>query len=156
MQALPLWDELRLGVGCPLCAGHQDTALRRFVRTLRMSSLYLTRRQTYRGSCALIVEGRHVNSISELTPDEWLQVAQDLRDSERAILRVFMPDHINIECLGNTVPHLNWGLIPRYKNDGRWGQPIWTTARSEMKQEFLPDSAYAHYVRKLHEALDAL
>jgi diadenosine tetraphosphate (Ap4A) HIT family hydrolase len=38
-----------------------------------------------------------------------------------------------VERLGNTVPHLHWGLIPRYKNDRRWGHPIWTTERSEMK-----------------------
>jgi len=111
--------------------------------------------QTYRGSCELIFDGRHVNYISELTLDEWLPVAQDLRDSERLLLRVFVPDHINIERLGNTVPHLHWGPFPKYRNDGRWGQPIWTTTRSEMRQEFLADDKYASYVRQLQYVLDA-
>jgi diadenosine tetraphosphate (Ap4A) HIT family hydrolase len=155
MQPLPPWDELKRGAGCPLCSGRRSTDFHWFVRALRLSSLYLTREQAYRGSCALILDGRHANYISELTPDEWSQVAQDLRDSEHAILRVFASDHINIECLGNTVPHLHWALLPRYKNDGRWGQPIWTTVRSDMKQEFLAEDEYAGYARRLREALDA-
>jgi diadenosine tetraphosphate (Ap4A) HIT family hydrolase len=155
MQPLPPWDELKRGVGCPLCAEPRRSEFRWFVRSLRLSSLYLSKGQTYRGSCELILDGRHVNYISELTLDEWSLVAQDLRDSERSLRRVFVPDHINIERLGNTVPHLHWGLFPRYRNDGRWGQPIWTTTRSEMKQEFLADDEYASYVRQLQQVLDA-
>jgi diadenosine tetraphosphate (Ap4A) HIT family hydrolase len=154
MQPLPPWDELKRGLGCPICTGNRKTDFHWFVRTLRLSSLYLTRGQTYRGSSVLIVDGRHVNYISELTPDEWSLVAQDLRDAERSVLCVFAPDHMNIECLGNTVPHLHWGLWPRYKNDGRWGQSIWRTTRSEMRQDFLTDSECTSYVRQLQQALD--
>jgi diadenosine tetraphosphate (Ap4A) HIT family hydrolase len=32
---------------------------------------------------------------------------------------------MNVESLGNLMPHLHWHVIPRYRNDGRWGQPIW-------------------------------
>lgn len=155
MPPLSPWEDLRRGIGCPLCLERRKADFHWFVRTLRRSSLFLTRGQAYRGSCVLIVDGRHVNHISELTAEEWLFVAQDLRDSERAVLQVFAPDHMNIESLGNTVPHLHWGLVPRYKSDGRWGHPVWTTTRSEMKQDFLADSEYASYVRQLQEALDA-
>jgi diadenosine tetraphosphate (Ap4A) HIT family hydrolase len=155
MQPLPPWDELKRGVGCPLCGENRPSNFHWFVRTLRMATLYLTQEQAYRGSSALIVDARHVSHISELTADEWSLVAQDLRDSERAVLRAFAPDHINIECLGNTVPHLHWIILPRYKTDGRWGQPIWTTSRSEMRQEYLAESEYVICVRRLQDALEA-
>ena len=42
------------------------------------------------------------------------------------------PDHVNVESLGNVVPHLHWHIIPRYVGDARWGMPIWTTRSSAM------------------------
>jgi diadenosine tetraphosphate (Ap4A) HIT family hydrolase len=33
------------------------------------------------------------------------------------------PDHMNVESLGNVMPHLHWHIFPRCKNDGRWGAP---------------------------------
>lgn len=42
------------------------------------------------------------------------------------------PDHINIETLGNAMPHLHTHIIPRYRSDPRWGGPVWTTTREEM------------------------
>ena len=52
--------------------------------------------------------------------------------AERYVTRAFQPDHVNLECLGNTVPHLHVAIIPRYRSDPRWGHPIWTTSRAEM------------------------
>ena len=57
--------------------------------------------------------------------NEWQAYAADLHRVVHAIVSVCKPDHMNIESLGNLMPHLHWHVIPRYKNDGRWGQPIW-------------------------------
>jgi diadenosine tetraphosphate (Ap4A) HIT family hydrolase len=51
----------------------------------------------------------------------------DLAQAEAAIHASVTPDHINVESLGSTVPHLHWNIIPRYRSDPRWGRPIWTT-----------------------------
>jgi diadenosine tetraphosphate (Ap4A) HIT family hydrolase len=152
---LPPWDELKRGIGCPLCPERRTIDNRLLVRKLRLCTLYLAEGRTYHGACTLIVDVRHVNYTSELSWEEWSLIAQDLRDSERAVLRAFAPDHVNVESLGNTVPHMHWGLYPRYKDDGRWGQPIWTTRRSEMKWEPLSEAECADYVRRVNEALDA-
>ena len=56
----------------------------------------------------------------------------DLRLAHCAIVAVTQPDHINIALLGNTIPHLHWGIIPRYNGDPRWRRLIWTTSRSEI------------------------
>ena len=43
----------------------------------------------------------------------------------RGIVAVCRPDHVNVESLGNVMPHLHWHVVPRYRDDGRWGSPIW-------------------------------
>ena len=32
---------------------------------------------------------------------------------------------MNVEQMGNALPHLHWHIVPRYKDDPRWGKPIW-------------------------------
>ena len=109
---LASWNELKRGAGCPLCSPRADyDEYRYLVRKLQVSTLYLTRGQRYLGTCVLVFDGRHLAYISELGDDEWVQLAVDLRESEKAIHQAFSPDHLNVECLGNTVPHLHFGLI---------------------------------------------
>ena len=45
-------------------------------------------------------------------PHEW----SDPWVAESAASRAFQPDHLNLECLGNTVPHLHMGIILRYRS----------------------------------------
>ena len=97
---------------------------------LSVSSLYLARNQAYRGTCAIVYDLAHVTRPSELSSEQWQHYCRDLWVAESAVSRSLQPDHVNLECLGNTVPHLHVGIIPRYRTDPRWGRPIWTTARA--------------------------
>jgi diadenosine tetraphosphate (Ap4A) HIT family hydrolase len=66
---------------------------------------------------------------------------------------VTQPDHINVESLGNVVPHLHWHIIPRYVDDPRWGMPIWTTPLSAMPDARLETSDRETLLRRLRGAL---
>ena len=68
-------------------------------------------------------------------------------------MSVTRPDHINVELLGNVVPHFHWYIIPRYVRDPRWGMPIRTTPPSAMRETRLSD---AHRDTLLHELRVAL
>ncbi len=138
------FDRLRSGRGCPLCAPRPAFSEQGyFVHQLATSSLYLTREQTYRGRCLLVYDARHVSRLDELELPEWQLLAQDLWTAERALVAAFAPQHINVESLGNEVPHLHWHLIPRYRDDGRWGGPIWTTDRTQMPHTLLTEDECA-------------
>jgi diadenosine tetraphosphate (Ap4A) HIT family hydrolase len=138
------FDRLRSGSGCPLCAPRSAFSEQRyFVQQLAASSLYLTREQTYRGRCLLVYDARHVSRLDELELPEWQLLAQDLWSAERALVATFAPQHINVESLGNEVPHLHWHLIPRYRDDGRWGGPIWTSERPQTPPTLLTDEECA-------------
>ena len=140
---------------CPLCAPrptsneHWDLVVR-----LSVSSLYLAASQTYRGHCQLIFDVRHVARIDQLSPQEWRAMSDDLFRAESAIVRVAKPDHVNVESLGNVVPHLHWHIVPRYRDDPRWGQPIWTTPLSEMIERRLPHDERVALVDELRRALE--
>ena len=132
------WDELAEGKNCPFDAPlTEDNEHAHFVRKLSVSTLYLQRNQPYSGHCVLIYDMNHRIRMDQLTRDEWLAYAADLHVSESAIYKALRPDHINVGSYGNMVPHLHWHIVPRYKDDGRWGAPIWTTIPAEMPSKML-------------------
>jgi diadenosine tetraphosphate (Ap4A) HIT family hydrolase len=120
------WDDLAAGRGCPFDAPRADDSPHwNLVRKLAVSSWYLPQNQTYRGHSVVVFDPRHVTRLDELTSAEWLAYAADLHGVAAAIAALCKPDHMNVESLGNLVPHLHWHVVPRYKDDGRWGAPIW-------------------------------
>jgi diadenosine tetraphosphate (Ap4A) HIT family hydrolase len=123
------------------------------VRKLSASSLYLEKSQTYRGHCVLIYDLSHATRIDQLSDEQWLELAGDLRAAQAAIWRALQPDHVNVASLGNVMPHLHWHIVPRYKQDGRWGAPIWTTTPSEMPRDELEAHEYAELASKIGAAL---
>ena len=123
------------------------------VAPLSTSSLYLGRNQTYRGHCSLIFDGRHAARPDQLTATEWAAFCNDLYIAQHAIVRITRPDHINVESLGNVVPHLHWHIIPRYIDDPRWGMPIWTTPLSAMPDTRLTDADRDALLQELRAAL---
>jgi diadenosine tetraphosphate (Ap4A) HIT family hydrolase len=148
------WLAMATGVACPfdqdLRSGgeHGD-----FVAALTVSSLYLARNQAYRGACALIFAPRHAARIDQLTAEEWQAFSADLRVAHAAVLETFRPDHMNVALLGNSVPHLHWGITPRYRGDPRWGHAIWTTSPQEMPTVLLPPTEQRGLVEQLSEAI---
>jgi diadenosine tetraphosphate (Ap4A) HIT family hydrolase len=131
--SLPSWFEMRGGTGCPLCAPRPAVTPHSWhVCTLSLSSVYLWRNEAYRGTCTLVYDSGHITRPSELESSAWLQLCAEIRQVEAAITQLLRPAHVNVELMGNTVPHLHAWIIPRSASDPRWGGPIWTTAREEM------------------------
>jgi len=48
---------------------------------------------------------------------------------EQVVRSVFLPDKINLASFGNVVPHLHWHVIPRWRDDRHFPQPIWGSAQ---------------------------
>ena len=153
-MALDRFDDIARGVGCPLDAprppvnDHWD-----LIATLSVSSLYLAKNQTYRGQSQLIFDRRHAARPDELTRDEWMAFSADLFAAQAAIMRSVRADHVNIESLGNIVPHLHWHIVPRYRSDPRWGAPIWLTSLDDMIVTPLGDADREALVAAIRAAL---
>ena len=148
------WDRLVLGTGCPFDQPRPESNnFWDLVAPLSVSSLYLAKNQTYRGQCSLIFDLRHATRPEQLTAQEWGSFCADLHTAEGAVVRTVRPDHINVESLGNVVPHLHWHIIPRYRNDPRWGAPIWLTSLADIPDTRLDAVERADLMQKLREAL---
>src|SRR5690554_5275624 len=154
LEPMTDWDRLAQGIECPFDPpraepnGFWDTVAR-----LEVSTLCLLNNQTYRGHCILIYDLRHVARPDQLERDEWATFCLDLHRCVDVLMNVCRPDHINVECLGNQVPHLHWQVIPRYKTDPRWSGPVWTTTVEEMPDSELPDDERKALIDALRERL---
>jgi diadenosine tetraphosphate (Ap4A) HIT family hydrolase len=148
------WQRLVEGVDCWMDVPRPESNdFLDLVAPLTVSSLYLAANQTYRGQCMLIFDPRHAARPDQLTAEEWTAFCGDLYRSQRAIVEVTRPDHVNIESLGNVVPHLHWHIIPRYVDDPRWGMPVWTTPLSAMPEAHLKPAERAQLLERLRAAL---
>jgi diadenosine tetraphosphate (Ap4A) HIT family hydrolase len=125
------------------------------IAPLSISTFYLNRDQRFRGYCLLIFDARHATGLEELTPDEYSAFMADLRRATQALRAVVQPDHMNYECLGNSVPHLHWHLVPRYRDDPRWGNPIWDKQALEGPPVRLPEAELLALRDQLREKLSA-
>jgi len=115
------WEDLLAGKDCPFCAPREDrNEFSVLVKKLSASKLYLDRTQTYRGRCALIYSKRHVTGLELLGEADYLEFMDDLRRAMKAIAAAVNPDQMNYASLGNSIPHLHFHIIPRYKTDPRW------------------------------------
>ena len=150
------WDQFARGVGCPLDSPREPVSEHwHFVAQLSASSLYLSTNQTYRGHCQLVFDLRHVTRLDQLSDSEWRAMSGDLRRAQVAIMRTVLADHVNVESLGNIVPHLHWHIIPRYRDDPRWGLPIWRDSLETMIDTRLPAAERDALVFSLRTALQA-
>jgi diadenosine tetraphosphate (Ap4A) HIT family hydrolase len=148
------WERLVTGQGCPLCSPRPDSNDHwDLIAALTVSSLYLAKNQTYPGQCQLTFDLRHAARLDELTPDEYGAFAGDLLLAQRAVAGAMNPDHMNVESLGNVVPHLHWHIIPRYVGDARWGMPIWTTPLSAMPDRRLGEVERANLIELIRAVL---
>ena len=148
------WERRVRGEGCPMDAPRPDSNDSwDLVAKLGVSSLYLAANQTYRGQCVLIFDPRHAARVDELRAEEWAELAADLFAAQGAVMRACRPDHLNLESLGNVVPHLHWHVVPRYLGDARWGDPIWLTEPAKMRDTRLPPAERAALIEALRREL---
>ncbi len=80
----------------------------------------------YPGFCRVIWQA-HVKEMADLSPDQRHHLMDIVFGMERVLLEIMRPDKINLASLGNLTPHLHWHVIPRFRDDAHFPQPIWTT-----------------------------
>ena len=80
------------------------------------------------GRCILVF-GRHVEHLTELTRDESCTFMEDGRLAAAAIHDVTGARRINYAVLGNTEPHLHLHLVPRFDAEPKPKRPPWEDPR---------------------------
>lgn len=84
----------------------------------------------YPGFCRVIWNA-HVREMSDLAPNDRSRLMQVVFAVEAVVRRLFAPDKINLASFGNMVPHLHWHVIPRWRDDRHFPDPVWGQVRRE-------------------------
>jgi diadenosine tetraphosphate (Ap4A) HIT family hydrolase len=71
----------------------------------------------------------HVREMSDLDPERRSGLLDAVFAAERAVLDLLHPDKVNLASLGNMTPHLHWHVIPRFRGDPHFPDPIWAARR---------------------------
>jgi diadenosine tetraphosphate (Ap4A) HIT family hydrolase len=120
------WADLQDGAACPHCREllPNPSASPNFVATLASGPVLLQDDADFRGYCMLSFR-RHATELFQLSDAERNHFMSDVNRVALAVWQVCRPSKLNYVILGNEVPHLHVHVIPRYPQDGWWGQPIW-------------------------------
>ena len=94
--------------GCSLCGpGLEALAESKYWR------LVVNRNQNLLGKCMLGLR-RHLESVPELTKEEWADLYPEVKRANAALKSAFAPDHFNYAFLQNQDRHVHLHIIPRY------------------------------------------
>ena len=106
----------------------------------------------YPGFCRIIWK-RHVAEMTDLDAAERRHLMAVVFAAESALRITARPDKVNLASLGNQVPHLHWHLIPRWRDDRHFPNPIWGEAvRAAAKRPAASSTALREaFVRSLAE-----
>ena len=116
------WDRRTSGVDCRLCHSPGEESLK--VYNGGVTDAYLQARTCVRGYCTVVWKAGHVVEVVDLPTDQAHAFWQDVLNVATAIRRTFSPLKLNVEILGNTVPHLHAHILPRYRADPAAGGPL--------------------------------
>jgi diadenosine tetraphosphate (Ap4A) HIT family hydrolase len=113
--------------GCELCdAGNGD-----LLHATAHWRLLLVDDPNYPGFCRVIWNA-HVKEMTDLSEAERQEMMSAVWTVEQVIRDIMQPDKINLASLGNMVPHMHWHIIPRYRDDAHFPDPVWATPKAEL------------------------
>jgi diadenosine tetraphosphate (Ap4A) HIT family hydrolase len=106
-------------IDCELCVGPggesiwEDT----LCRVVRVAD------PDYAGFCRVIWNA-HVGEMTDLPAQERRHLMAVVFALEAALRGLYRPDKVNLASFGNMVPHLHWHVIPRFRDDRHFPQPV--------------------------------
>jgi len=119
-----------------------------FIAEFDRSIAFVYKDQVYRGRTVVVLKD-HVTDIQEIRRDVAKEFYQEMMDVAKAVALCFHADRINYAMLGNRVrSHVHWHIIPRYKNDIRWGKAPWPHPR-----KYLGAKNYAELAQLIRDTL---
>ena len=105
---------------------------------------YVARRVAQRGYVVVIWRGPHAADLTDLDDEQASAYMSDVVQVARAVRDVFGADLVNVQTLGNGVPHLHTHVSARYLvGDVNPGRPLPFESLIELDDEVLEHDARA-------------
>lgn len=118
------------------------------IAPLQVSTLFLFREQTYHGRC-LVAYKDHVKELFELDDEQLRLFMQDVKHAATAMQQAFSPDKVNYGAFSDTLAHLHFHLVPKYKDGPDWGG----TFQMNPHKTYLSDAEYSELVQAVRSCL---
>ena len=133
---------------CPLCQADAAEMLwsDAFCRVIWVEDA------AYPGFCRVVLNA-HVKEMTDLPAAERQRLMNVVFAVEAVVREVAQPDKINLASLGNMVPHVHWHVIPRWTDDPKFPDSIWSAARRESVLRALPGDLQARIAARLATTL---
>ena len=108
---------------CPFCssAGGEIVWEDGLCRVIRVGG---PEGEAFPGFCRVVWRG-HVAEMTDLDLADRRHAMNVVFAVETALRALAAPDKINLAALGNMVPHLHWHVIPRWRDDRHFPEPVW-------------------------------
>ena len=113
---------------------------------LNVSTLYLFKEQSHKGRC-IVAYNKHVNELFELDKKELELFMKDVTRAASAIKKTFSPDKVNYGAYSDTLPHLHFHLVPKYKDGYEWGGVF----EMNPQKTYLSDEEYIERIKLIKE-----
>ena len=84
----------------------------------------------YPGFVRVILK-RHAREMGELSLEEREALMAVVFAVEAAVSETMQPDKMNLASLGNITPHVHWHVVPRFRDDRHFPNPIWAAPQRE-------------------------
>lgn len=129
---------------CTMLKQHEDDYT--FIAKMKVGSLYLNKKQHYKGRC-LYIMNKHIDNFHEIEDSDLICCNREIKFIGNVLFNLFLPDLINYALLGNHIQHVHWHIIPRYETDGRWGEPPWPSP-SDVEVSIIEGKLLADKIKK--------
>ena len=110
---------------CELCSTPGGTVLwsNERLRVVRVED------RDYPGFLRVIWQA-HVREMSDLDATQRSCLLDAVFAAERVLIHLLHPDKVNLASLGNKTPHIHWHVIPRFRGDPHFPDPVWAARRA--------------------------
>ncbi|HLS56513.1 MAG TPA: HIT family protein [Zeimonas sp.] len=75
-----------------------------------------------------VIWNAHVAEMSDLSAAERDELVRVVLTVERVQRELLLPDKVNLASFGNVVAHLHWHVVPRWRDDRHFPEPVWGRA----------------------------
>lgn len=114
----------------------------------KTSIIIVFKDQTHKGRMCVAYKKDHVADICDLSPEDRIAFINDVVACANAIKEVYHPDRVNYGAYGDTLGHLHFHLVPKYKDEFEWGG---TFQMNLGKDHYASDTELAEVAKNIKE-----
>ncbi|MFL9831473.1 HIT family protein [Flavobacterium sp. ARAG 55.4] len=114
------------------------------ITDLKVSQLFLFKEQSYTGRLNVVYKDHGVE-FYELSDEERKAFMDDVATAAKAIAKAFNPDKINYGAFSDTLSHLHFHIVPKYKDGYGFGSVF----EMNPNKVILSDTEYMALIEKI-------